>query len=348
MKESKINKNIEIDDILQLESISNFSINLDKSVARLKTKNVFTNLDIELKSEVDFSLQDNLPPYPGPKTPNFDSLHSKAKELFKKADEEYYKNTNGKHLIIESGIRTVYKQAELFICYIQKKPGCNPANIPGASIHNYGLAIDVQYARNEKVISALSNNGWTRNVMPKEPWHWECIGTKAHTDAVKKQKAMKKWQPPSIARKWQEQITNAIQKQKKLKKLIPDFEKRVAKWESEWGTLGVDIEDYNNDHSDFKTRVRVFEKDRNDFNKRVEKHNQEVEKLRELRRRIERMRPSEERNRLVREYNRKAENLERENILIEERRAELEYKLSSLENEKKRITKTKSCLRKKI
>ena len=105
--------------------------------------------------------------YPGPITSKYSNLHPKSKELFRKADQIYWKATNGKHLSIESGFRDVYEQADLYRCWRLGLPKCNPANIPGASIHNYGLAIDIRNARDSQVIEALDKNGWDRTAMPR-------------------------------------------------------------------------------------------------------------------------------------------------------------------------------------
>ncbi len=230
-------------------------------------------------------------------------LHKDAQAMFDKADAAYFKATK-KHLSIESGTRTVQRQADLYICWKLGESGCNPADIPGASIHNYGYALDIRNARDPKVIKALGDAGWERTVMPKEPWHWEAKSASGWAATRKKRQEMRK--SGSIARQWQSAWHAAKDTNDKRNKVVEELRTRAATWQPQWDQLRTDVQRFEQDVQQHNTRISAFERDRKSFNSRVDAHNREVESLQRLRARIESMSPSDERNRLIREYNRRA------------------------------------------
>lgn len=315
----------------ELEEVS--EINLDEVFVIEKTEDDEPILSLEEKL---------LPKYPGPKTAHFKSLHPDAQQKFRKADEYFYVKTKGKHLKINSGTRTVQKQAQLFRCFYTKQPGCNPANIPGASFHNYGFAIDIINARNSDVIEALQKNGWTRTVMPKEPWHWECSSVSSYNEAKKKLRKMKKWSPPSKARQWQNEIVNGYAKVDKRDKLINTFENKLKLWQPKWAKIQSDIQIFGDDVSDYQNEVSFLKTKIKNFNDKVNKHNNELQKLRKLRTRIERMSPSNERNKLIQRYNKKSQQLQKNGRLIENERIALEYKANEIKNIEQQLIRRKN------
>lgn len=106
------------------------------------------------------STMDVLADYQGPRSPNLDGLHAETVALFVKADKAYFATTRS-YLEVESGRRSVHKQAELYINWRLGLPGYNPADVPGISVHNYGFGIDIRRAGDSAVVTALSRNGWT-------------------------------------------------------------------------------------------------------------------------------------------------------------------------------------------
>ena len=269
--------------------------------------------------------------YPGPSTPNYDGLHPDAQAAFRTADEAYWNATSGRHLQIESGFRTVYRQAELYACWQLGQPGCNPADIPGASIHNYGVAIDIRDSGSPQVVAALDNNGWDRTHNPPEPWHWEPVGVAAHTAAVQRREEMRA--AGSIARQWQSEWTSAKTKNDRRNQKIDEFNYRLTVWQPQWEQLRLDVESFNGDAEQHNSRVERWQTQRDAFNRRVERYNEEVAALQALRARIEQMEPGPERDRLIQEYNRRAEAAVAEQTAIEAERARLENELAQLERE---------------
>ncbi|MEM7166903.1 MAG: hypothetical protein AAF581_15675 [Planctomycetota bacterium] len=284
--------------------------------------------------------------YPGPRTPNLGGLHSKAQALFRQADKAYHAASGGKHLVIESGLRDVYKQAELYICWRLEQPNCNPANIPGASVHNYGFAIDVRNARNAQVIKSLQENGWTRTVMPKEPWHWESTTLPEHAAARKKQQAMKA--KGSIARAWQSSWESARLKNDTRNANIEDFNQRVKVWQPLWKRLELDVKAHQAAIANYNQRAAAWNKKRDRLNDRVRRFNEEVASLRQLRARIERLPAGDERNRLVREYNSRARSAQGEQAAIEQARGRLSNERSALEKDMARLASNDRTLRTRL
>lgn len=76
----------------------------------------------------------------------------------------------GRTIPITDSTRTRAQQAD---CYRRKPDLCAP---PGRSMHERGLAIDVDTSRIDPnapaLVYALTNAGWRRYDPTREPWHW--------------------------------------------------------------------------------------------------------------------------------------------------------------------------------
>lgn len=268
--------------------------------------------------------------YAGPKTPNLDGLHANTVARFIQADKAYFAAT-GNYLQIESGRRTVYRQAELYICWRLGQAGCNPADIPGASVHNYGFAIDIRSASEPAVVAALAGNGWERTVWPSEPWHWEATSALGYDAAKQKQAEMKA--PGSLARKWQEQWESARTKNDTRNKKVDDFNARLQVWQPEWDRLRADVEQFDRDATAYNQKADQWNQDKNLFNQWVDRYNAEVEALRQLRARIEAMPEGPEKNALIAEYNRRASAALAEKDRLDRAQAELIARKQALDTE---------------
>lgn len=88
---------------------------------------------------------------------------------------------DGIFLQINSGFRTNERQRELYECWINRVPNCNPANPPGFSNHQSGIALDLNTTGPTRatgsgpVYNWLARNGWRYGFqrIPTEHWHWE-------------------------------------------------------------------------------------------------------------------------------------------------------------------------------
>lgn len=109
---------------------------------------------------------------------NIEGLHPSVKRLFLGMAEEYGKLT-GKKLQVNTAYRSFKEQEALY-----KKYGPGRAARPGSSLHEYGLALDVQSADLEQLekLGLLRKYGFTRP-LGSEPWHIEPAGI--HDNAVR-------------------------------------------------------------------------------------------------------------------------------------------------------------------
>ena len=268
--------------------------------------------------------------YAGPTSPNLDTLNQNAVALFVEADKSYFAAT-GRYLQIESGRRTVNRQAELYICWRLGQAGCNPADIPGASVHNYGFAIDIRSSTESAVVNALAGNGWTRTVLPNEPWHWEASNADGYAAAKQRQQAMKA--QGSIARQWQAEWESARTKNDIRNKKIDTFNARLAVWQPAWDQLRVEVEQFQRDADSYNQRADRWNSDRDLFIQWITQYNSEYDALIALRQRIESMPPSPERDALIDEYNRRATALNAEGARLQQVKADLEARSAILNQE---------------
>ena len=92
-----------------------------------------------------------------------------------------YNAATGKKLTINSAFRSYDKQAQLYADYKAGKPGANPANPPGSSLHEVGMAIDIQPSQVDEMdrLGLVSKNGFERIAGPKERQHIQLAGAQA-------------------------------------------------------------------------------------------------------------------------------------------------------------------------
>lgn len=86
-----------------------------------------------------------------PFNPDFDGLRPETKARFLAMAKEHFENT-GEKIQINSAFRSMEKQAEL---YKNRDKNPNPVAKPGGSIHNYGMALDIQSAQ----VNSLRSSG---------------------------------------------------------------------------------------------------------------------------------------------------------------------------------------------
>jgi hypothetical protein len=72
----------------------------------------------------------------------------------------------GGFISVTDSFRSYAQQAD---CHARKPTMCAAA---GGSCHEKGLAIDVIDMKNQRVIDALTAEGWVRFAPDREPWHW--------------------------------------------------------------------------------------------------------------------------------------------------------------------------------
>lgn len=72
----------------------------------------------------------------------------------------------GGFISVTDSFRSYDQQAD---CHRRKPTLCAA---PGGSCHEKGLAIDVVDMKNQRIIDALTAEGWVRFDPAREPWHW--------------------------------------------------------------------------------------------------------------------------------------------------------------------------------
>jgi hypothetical protein len=97
---------------------------------------------------------------------NFEKLNSDLKQSVLAAAQEYT-NATGKKLKINSAHRTPEEQER-----VRGQVGGLAAK-PGTSLHEKGMAIDIDGSRDPLVQQALMKQGLKNVAVPGEPWHWQ-------------------------------------------------------------------------------------------------------------------------------------------------------------------------------
>lgn len=105
---------------------------------------------------------------------------SMRKELYAMVEE--YGNATGKKVPINDGFRSPEDQARMY-----QKYGPGRAAKPGTSLHEFGLAVDIdsKTANEMEQMGLMRKYGFTRPV-GREPWHVEPIGTQEDLASAKK------------------------------------------------------------------------------------------------------------------------------------------------------------------
>ena len=113
------------------------------------------------------------------KNARLDGVHPSLRRLFLGMAEEYGKLT-GKSLTLNQGFRSYAEQARLY----KESKGSGKAARPGTSLHEFGLALDVQSTDLEALekMGLLRKYGFTRP-LGSETWHIESAGI--HNNAVR-------------------------------------------------------------------------------------------------------------------------------------------------------------------
>lgn len=114
---------------------------------------------------------------------NIDGLDENFKEALSGAAAEF-KEATGKNVTVNSGHRSIEEQKKLY-----ENLGPSKAAKPGSSLHNYGLAVDIQPADANKMDSMdlLEKYGLERPLLhgrgriKPEPWHLQPVGAKKPT-----------------------------------------------------------------------------------------------------------------------------------------------------------------------
>lgn len=108
---------------------------------------------------------------------NLQGLTGQTYDRLTSLANDYYDAT-GKKLNINSGVRSYEKQAQLYSDYKAGKTGANPANPPGTSLHEIGMALDATPAQVDEMdsLGLLSKHGFERIAGSREKQHIQLAG----------------------------------------------------------------------------------------------------------------------------------------------------------------------------
>lgn len=186
-----------------------------------------------------------------------DSLHPEAKKLFEKAVAKY-KEDNDRYyetICIHSGRRNSERQYHLYKAYkLYQRHGLGeqkiPANPPGYSLHEYGVAIDIVRTNDiQRLKSALENSGWKQHSSPKEAHHFDATGIKGWKSVIDfKQKLFSKY-----------------------KNIRPNTEKLVD--------MEVDVDAIADNKADLKSDIRSLERRKSNLNRLLDRLHSKQESL---------------------------------------------------------------------
>ena len=189
----------------------------------------------------------------GSTDPKAKGLHPEARIIYSSANTSYLKAGGKKQCIpINSGLRKSAKQLEFFQRYVHSEyyggEYWPPTNRPGQSVHEFGLAIDVDLKGDKrKIVRALEDSGFAQT-KDHEPWHFEAINTKGFKGCASVMQELRS-QSADLAKEvgeWFEVRKTAIEVQKEYnderEKLAPE-ERRLAKEKSALSDMNEDLTD---------------------------------------------------------------------------------------------------------
>ena len=231
--------------------------------------------DISLKSGSINDFYASLVNYNGKYDKKANQFTSDAKNRYIAADKSYFNKTKN-NMSINSGTRSVARQAELYILYKWHNQG-NSASWPGCSFHNWGVAADMIRTDEANVVSAMSDGGWTRTV-DDEGWHFECTSSPDHSKAATKISEFRK-SGSGLAYKWSEEVANFYIKSRDFNKRAPEFNRRLEAHRQNGQILQRDIDKFNQEVGQLKARISKYNQDANHFNNELARANRMVDEI---------------------------------------------------------------------
>ena len=336
-KENKMKK-LEKIDALSIKEIELVDLDLKEiggfEKISLKTTGVIEDLPLQSDSLNEF--YEPLVRYNGKYDRKANNFTSDAKKKYIDADKEFYKKTKA-NMTINSGTRTVKRQAELYVLYKWHNQG-NPASWPGCSYHNWGVAADMIRTDESNVVSAMKEGGWTRTV-DDEGWHFECTSSPDHKKASTKIASFRK-KGSGLAYKWSEQVAHFYLKSRDFNKRAPTFNRRLEAHRQNGQVLQNDIDKFNQDISRLKSRANKYNQDANHFNNELARANRMVDE-------INNMPGGPARDRKIREFrrleswlssessrlNRESASIDRENDRLSRESSSLDVRITAFKRE---------------
>jgi uncharacterized protein YoxC len=198
--------------------------------------------------------------------PLADTLENDAKRRFLTADHAYLAETS-RHIDINEGEtgegnarRSCFRQAQLWLSRnVLRMPGAALAALPGCSLHNYGLAVDVRGV-DSAVRKALTDAGWLDDVEGEE-WHFSCVSSSAYQAVRKKIGELR----DGLAAAWSADAEKAFQLNRRKSELYKELSTRHTKFEGDVQAFNRQAKILNDSLAHFIQQTEAFPQQRDDL-----------------------------------------------------------------------------------
>lgn len=252
-----------------------------------------------------------------------DYFTSDARHRYIEADRSYFSWT-GRNLRIHSGLRTVVRQAQLYVDYKWHNTG-NPASWPGCSMHNWGFAADMIRGDERNVEEAMNSGGWYKT-HKDEGWHFECTDSPDHRIAADHVSQLRR-QGRGLSYRWSEEVAYFYQKSYSYNDRAQAYSLRVQSQTQAGQGLETEVWRFNAARDAFAARQATY-------NTEVETFRHEHERAQKLYDEILEMPPGPDREESIVQYESLVAWLEEESARLEQEHEELGNIAARLENDR--------------
>lgn len=191
--------------------------------------------------------------------PLADTLEKDAKKRFLTADKAYFAEVS-RHIDINEGEtgegnarRSCTRQAQLWLSRnVLHMPGAAEAALPGCSLHNYGLAVDVKGV-NSSMRKALTDAGWLDDV-EGEAWHFSCVSSSAYQTVRKKIGELRS----GLAAAWSADAEKAFNLNQRKNTLYKELATRRTRFEGDVQAFNRQAKILNDSRSRFIQQTESF------------------------------------------------------------------------------------------
>ena len=202
--------------------------------------------------------------------PLADTLEQNARVRFIAADRLYFSRTN-QHIDINEGTtgegnarRSCRRQMQLWMSWrILKQPEAAPANLPGCSHHNYGIAVDL---KNVSTImrEILQSQGWS-DIYQGEEWHFTCIESTAFDSIQAKISELRN----GPAGQWSQDMAIAFELNKRKNTYYAELKERQKKFEGDAIAFNKHAQRHNDARVIFESETEPYAQRRDEILSRL-------------------------------------------------------------------------------
>jgi hypothetical protein len=204
--------------------------------------------------------------------PSKSTLHPDAEAAYDKANTAYIAVAAHfyKFIEINSGVRSTATQYKLYRRFVEYKffggVHSSPANQPGSSNHEYGLAIDIIYREDESLLTAsLESNGWKKHKNPLEPWHFDASKIDNFSEIQNKISEVKKLHSIKIV----DSLFDRLNAEKTIENEIPAYEANSKYLEKRSKDLGQFKIHLTTKHTTSLNLKKTLEKNVDNFREKI-------------------------------------------------------------------------------